>query len=99
MYRGSKIVFVPDVFQSFFRFLFRISIFFRRGTLQETHIRRQFQLAALTFSDTILIFIHDIGDLIGGRDYITGISIKKALKSKIITYENGIKSVQYNLEE
>lgn len=41
----------------------------------------------------------DIGDLIGGRDYITGISVKKALKSKIIMYEDKIKSVQYNLEE
>lgn len=41
----------------------------------------------------------DIGDIIGGRDYITGISVKKALKSKIITYEGEIKSVQYNLEE
>lgn len=41
----------------------------------------------------------DIGDLIGGRDYITGMSVKKALKSKIITYEDGVKSVQYNLEE
>lgn len=41
----------------------------------------------------------DIGDIIGGRDYITGISVKKALKSKIITYEDEIKSVQYNLEE
>lgn len=67
MYRGSKIIFVPDIFQSFFRFLFRIGIFFRRGTLQETHIRRQFQLAILTLGDTILIFIHDIGDLIEPR--------------------------------
>ena len=41
----------------------------------------------------------DIGDLIGGRDYITGMLVKKALKSKIITYEDGVKSVQYNLEE
>lgn len=41
----------------------------------------------------------EIGDMIGGRDYITGVSVKKALKSKIITYEDGVKSVQYNLEE
>lgn len=41
----------------------------------------------------------DIGDIIGGRDYITGITVKKPLKSKIITFENGVKSVQYNLEE
>lgn len=40
----------------------------------------------------------ELGDIIGGRDYITGISVKKALKSKIITYES-VKSVQYNLEE
>ncbi len=41
----------------------------------------------------------NIGDIIGGRDYITGITVKKALKSKIITFEDGVKSVQYNLEE
>lgn len=40
----------------------------------------------------------EIGDIIGGRDYITGISVKKALASKIVTYET-VKSVQYNLEE
>lgn len=39
-----------------------------------------------------------IGDIIGGRDYITGMSVKKALASKIITFEK-VKSVQYNLEE
>lgn len=40
----------------------------------------------------------EIGDIIGGRDYITGMSVKKALASKIITFEE-VKSVQYNLEE
>lgn len=40
----------------------------------------------------------EIGDIIGGRDYITGMSVKKALASKIITFET-VKSVQYNLEE
>lgn len=40
----------------------------------------------------------EIGDVIGGRDYITGMSVKKALASKIITFEE-VKSVQYNLEE
>lgn len=40
----------------------------------------------------------DIGDIVGGRDYITGISAKKPLFEKIITTENGLTSVQYNLE-
>lgn len=41
----------------------------------------------------------DVGDILGGRDYITGKQIKKPLGSKIITYQNGKKSVEYNLEE
>ena len=40
----------------------------------------------------------DIGDIVGGRDYITGISAKKPLYEKIITTENGLTSIQYNLE-
>lgn len=40
----------------------------------------------------------DIGDIVGGRDYITGISAKKPLFEKIITTENGLTSIQYNLE-
>lgn len=40
----------------------------------------------------------EIGDILGGRDYITGMSIRKALVSKIITFES-VRSVQYTLEE
>lgn len=40
----------------------------------------------------------EIGDIIGGRDYITGNNIKKPLGSKIITFADGEKTVQYNLE-
>lgn len=39
-----------------------------------------------------------IGDILGGRDYITQNVIKKVLAGKIITF-NGEKSVEYRLEE
>lgn len=40
----------------------------------------------------------DIGDIIGGRDYITGLTVKKALANKIITVTNGLVTVDYILE-
>lgn len=40
----------------------------------------------------------DIGDIIGGRDYITGLTVKKALTNKIITVTNGSVTVDYILE-
>lgn len=40
----------------------------------------------------------EIGDIIGGRDYITGLSISKPLANKIVTYGE-TDSIQYVLEE
>lgn len=40
----------------------------------------------------------DIGDIIGGRDYITGTSLKKPIVNKIYTEENGTKKLEYKLE-
>ena len=39
-----------------------------------------------------------LGDIVGGRDYITGLSMKKALAKKITTVAQGKKTVQYELE-
>lgn len=39
-----------------------------------------------------------LGDIVGGRDYITGVSMKKALAKKITTVAEGKKTVQYELE-
>ena len=40
----------------------------------------------------------NIGDIIGGRDYNTNISIKKPLVNKIYTEENGVKRIDYKVE-
>lgn len=40
----------------------------------------------------------DIGDIIGGRDYITGLTVKKALINKIITITNGQQTIDYIVE-
>lgn len=40
----------------------------------------------------------DIGDIVGGRDYITGTSLSKPIVNKIYTEENGIRKLEYKLE-
>lgn len=40
----------------------------------------------------------DIGDILGGRDYITGIVVKKELVNKVVTVENGKAGIDYILE-
>lgn len=40
----------------------------------------------------------DIGDIVGGRDYITGLSLKKPIVSKILKIENGKTSLEYEIE-
>lgn len=40
----------------------------------------------------------EIGDIVGGRDYITGISMAKPVENKIYTEENGNISKDYTLE-
>lgn len=39
-----------------------------------------------------------IGDIIGGRDYITGIQVKKPITGKIFTVKNGMVKVEYKIE-
>lgn len=41
---------------------------------------------------------YEIGDIIGGRDYITGMSMKKPIVNKIYTEQNGTISKDYTLE-
>ena len=40
----------------------------------------------------------DIGDIIGGRDYITGLTVEKALVNKIVTITNGQQAIDYIVE-
>lgn len=39
-----------------------------------------------------------VGDIIGGRDYITGMSIKKPITNKIYTLQNGRAGIEYRLK-
>lgn len=39
-----------------------------------------------------------IGDVVGGRDYITGISVKKPIVGKILAIEDGTESTEYKIE-
>lgn len=39
-----------------------------------------------------------IGDIVGGRDYITGISVKKPIVGKILKIEDGTESTEYKIE-
>ena len=40
----------------------------------------------------------DIGDIVGGRDYLTGVSMKKPIGRKIWTISAGKEKVEYKLE-
>lgn len=40
----------------------------------------------------------EIGDIIGGRDYITGIVMKKPITGKVWTYKNQIDKIEYSIE-
>ena len=40
----------------------------------------------------------EIGDIIGGRDYITGIQMSKPITGKVWTYKNQIENIEYTIE-
>ena len=41
----------------------------------------------------------DIGDVVGGHDYITGIDVKVTVTKKVLKIIGGVSSVEYGLEE
>lgn len=41
---------------------------------------------------------YEIGDIIAGRDYITGITVQKPIIGKIYTFSNGIENIEYKIE-
>lgn len=42
--------------------------------------------------------IYEIGDIIAGRDYITGITVRKPVIGKIYTYSEGTEKIEYKIE-
>ena len=40
----------------------------------------------------------EIGDIVGGREYITGTVVKKPIINKILQKKNGIISIEYKLK-
>ncbi|MDD3185906.1 MAG: hypothetical protein PHT76_11475 [Anaerostipes sp.] len=41
---------------------------------------------------------YDISDIVGASDYITGIKVAKHISKKIVTFENGIETISYEVE-
>ena len=41
---------------------------------------------------------YEIGDIIAGRDYITGITVRKPVIGKIYTYSKGTEKIEYKIE-
>ena len=39
-----------------------------------------------------------IGDIVGGRDYITGIVVKKPITGKILNIKDGTYKIEYKIE-
>ena len=48
-----------------------------------------------TFEVTIEEYDVNLGDIVGGREEVTGLYVKKPIVRKIINLENGIVKVQY----
>ena len=40
----------------------------------------------------------DIGDIVGGKDYLTGISMQKPINRKIWSVSSGKEKIEYKLE-
>ena len=40
----------------------------------------------------------NIGDIVGGRDYLTGLYMAKPVERKIWRVENGVPTIEYKLE-
>lgn len=55
--------------------------------------RNQFEINLETASDVA------IGDIVGARDYITGMTMTAPITGKIIKWENGFEKVEYKLSE
>lgn len=61
--------------------------------LQEIMNRQTFEMDVETLDIDI-----QIGDIVGGRDYVTGLYMAKPIKNKIYTEENGDISKKYEIE-
>lgn len=40
-----------------------------------------------------------IGDIVGGRDYLSGMTMKSPITGKVLKWENGFRTVEYKLED
>ena len=40
-----------------------------------------------------------IGDIVGGRDYLSGMKMQAPITGKIVKWENGFQSIEYKLED
>ena len=40
-----------------------------------------------------------IGDIVGGRDYVSGMTMKSPITGKIVKWENGFQRIEYKLED
>lgn len=64
----------------------------------EEHFREIIETTALSMDVAALGLAIGIGDIVGGRDYITGIAASKPLAAIIVT-DNGTASIEYQLAE
>lgn len=62
------------------------------------HFQELIETTAVSMDIAVLDIDVDVGDIVGGRDYITGLNAKKPLASIIVT-DNGVTSIEYRLAE
>lgn len=61
--------------------------------LQELMNRKKFQMDVAALGLRV-----EIGDIIGGRDYLTGLSMQKPVTGKILTWKDGEEKLEYKIE-
>lgn len=64
-----------------------------RKRLSEIMNRKKFEMDVAALELDV-----DIGDIIGGRDYITGLSMQKPVTGKILTWKDGKEQLEYRIE-
>jgi hypothetical protein len=40
-----------------------------------------------------------IGDIVGGRDYLSGVAMSSPIAGKIVTWKDGFRQIEYKLED
>lgn len=70
----------------------------RENAMSQLEEMSNYKQLRATYRDTDRIDL-EVGDIVGGIDYVTGLKIQKPITSKIVTLRDGNLSIQYGVKE